>query len=194
MRGCDRGVWAHLVGHDKKSCGSLAARGKRRAPATSKQPAPTVAADDRLTLAEAAELTGLTQGALARRIERGSLPATKNEEGRRTVTRRELASAGLLDLATGIRPIWGRRGDPPADRLAQAILDELNARGVRIFELERGHEEQAAHIEDLRRELREARHERGELRREIEKLRGRLTEVTDNSERGQSSGDIPAVA
>jgi uncharacterized coiled-coil protein SlyX len=153
-----------------------------------------VAADDRLTLAEAAELTGLTQGALARRIERGSLPAAKNEEGRRAVTRRELASAGLVDLATGMRPVWGRRGDPPADPLAQAILDELNARGVRIFELERGHEEQATQIEELRRELREARRERGELRREIEKLRGRLTEVTDNSERGQSRGDIPAVA
>jgi DNA-binding transcriptional MerR regulator len=147
-----------------------------------------VVADDRLTLAEAAALTGLTQRALARRIERGSLPAAKNEEGRRTVTRRDLASAGLLDLATGKPPAWGRRGTPPADRLAQAILDELNARGVRIFELERGHEEQAEQIEELRRELREAKRERGELRselgqasrergelrREIEKLRGRL--------------------
>lgn len=144
--------------------------------------------DDRLTLAEAAELTGLTPRALARRIERGSLPAEKNDEGRRTVTRGDLASAGLLDLATGKPPAWGRRGNPPAERLAQAILDELNARGVRIFELERGHEEQAAQIEELRRELREAKRERGELRRElkkasrergelrhqIEKLRGQL--------------------
>ncbi|MGH7483435.1 MAG: helix-turn-helix domain-containing protein [Longimicrobiales bacterium] len=127
-----------------------------------------------MTLAEAAELTGLTQRALARRIERGSLPAQKNAGGRRTVTRRDLASAGLLDLATGRPPAWTRRGNPPADQLAQAILDELNARGVRIFELERGHEDQAVQIEELRHELREANRERAELRGEIEKLRSRL--------------------
>jgi DNA-binding transcriptional MerR regulator len=133
-----------------------------------------MAGDDRLTLAEAAELTGLTPRALARRIERGSLAAEKNEGGRRTVTRRDLASAGLLDLATGKPPAWGRRGNPPADQLAQAILDELNARGVRIFELERGHAEQAEQIEDLRGELREAKRERSALRRELEKLRRQL--------------------
>lgn len=133
-----------------------------------------MAVADRLTLAEAAELTGLTQRALARRIERGTLPAEKNKGGLRTVARRDLASAGLLDLATGKPPAWGRRGNPPADQLAQAILDELNARGVRIFELERGHEEQAVQIEELRRELQEVNRERGELRGEIEKLRRRL--------------------
>jgi uncharacterized coiled-coil protein SlyX len=129
---------------------------------------------DLLTLAEAAELTGLTPRALARRIERRSLPATKGEDGLRYVSRRDLAAAGLLDLATGEPPAWTRRDRPPADQLAQAVIDELTARGIRIADLERGHAEQAEQIEELRRQIRDARRERTELQRQLDQLRRRL--------------------
>jgi phage shock protein A len=128
-----------------------------------------VSADERLTLAEAAELTGLTQRALARRMERGTLPAKKNDDGLRTVSRRELAAAGLLDLATGKPPAWTRRA-PPSEALARELLRELAERGVRIFELEQGHEQQAEEIAELRRELEQARREYAELRRELKRL------------------------
>jgi hypothetical protein len=50
-----------------------------------------------LTLVEAAAETGLSRKALARRIERGTLRAVHDHEGRRVVPRAELDRAGLLD-------------------------------------------------------------------------------------------------
>jgi hypothetical protein len=140
---------------------------------------PPVVDNGRYTLAEAAKLTGLTSRALARRIERGSLPAEK-EGGRRYVKLRDLAAAGLLDLATGQPPEWTRsRLDP--GRLTQAILDELSSRGVRIYELERRVQELSSEVQEQQRvnekqhrELRKAARERAELRRQIE-LRKRRT-------------------
>jgi hypothetical protein len=130
--------------------------------------------DERLTLAEAAELTGLTPRALARRIERGSLPAEKNENGRRTVTRHDLAAVGLLDLVTGKAPAWNVPGRPPSGELARAVLEELTARGVRIYELERRLAELSELIEEERkineeqqRQLDQAKRERAELRRQM---------------------------
>ncbi len=49
-----------------------------------------------LTITEAAGETGLSQKALARRIERGTLRAVHDEQGRRVVPRTELDRAGLL--------------------------------------------------------------------------------------------------
>lgn len=124
-----------------------------------------------MTLAEAAALTGLSRRALARRVERGSLPASKGSDGRRLVSRRDLAAAGLLDLATGEPPHWTKRGQPRADELARAVLEELTQRGIRIADLEAGHREQAEQIEALRRDLRAAKRERAELRRQLDELR-----------------------
>ena len=49
-----------------------------------------------LTLSEAAAETGLSQKAIARRVERGTLRAVHDEHGRRVVPRAELDRAGLL--------------------------------------------------------------------------------------------------
>lgn len=48
-----------------------------------------------VSIAEASELTGLSKKALARRIERGSLPAV-TRDGRRMIPRSELERRGLL--------------------------------------------------------------------------------------------------
>jgi hypothetical protein len=125
--------------------------------------------ETRYSLAEAAELTGLTPQALARRIERGSLPAVK-VDGRRFVSLEDLAGAGLVDPATGARPSWSS-GKLDSGALAREIVGELNVRGFRILELERRVEELLARTEDQQRQLDEARRERAELRREV----GRLT-------------------
>ena len=125
--------------------------------------------DERYSLAEAAELTGLTTQALARRIERGSLPAVKID-GRRFVSLHDLAEAGLVDPATRARPRWSS-GKLDSGALAREIVAELNVRGFRILELEHRVEELLARTEDQQRQLDEARRERAELRREI----GRLT-------------------
>jgi hypothetical protein len=125
--------------------------------------------NERYTLAEAAALTGLTPQALARRIERGSLPAVKIS-GRRFVSLQDLAGAGLVDPATKARPSWSS-GNLDSGALAREIVAELNARGFRILELERRLDELTARAEDQQRQLDQAKRERAELRREI----GRLT-------------------
>lgn len=131
--------------------------------------------EERYSLAEAAALTGLTSQALARRIERGSLPAVK-VNGRRFVALRDLAAAGLLDPATRRRPRWA---EPHLDSaaLARELVAELTARGLRIFELERRLDELTSRTEQQQRELdqakqerAEAKKERAELRRHIERL------------------------
>jgi DNA-binding transcriptional MerR regulator len=130
--------------------------------------------DERLTISAAAELIGLSPRALARRMERGTLPAAKDETGRRTISRRELAAAGLLDLATDRPPTWTHHA-PTGEALARELLRELAERGVRIADLEAGHLEQAEQIVDLQRQLDEARRERAELRRELKRLHSRQT-------------------
>jgi excisionase family DNA binding protein len=61
------------------------------------------------TITEAADLTGLSRKAIARRVERGSLRSVVRN-GRRRIPRSELARAGLLEEGEA-RP---REGDPAA--------------------------------------------------------------------------------
>jgi excisionase family DNA binding protein len=61
------------------------------------------------TITEAAELTGLSRKAIARRVERGSLRSVVRN-GRRRIPRSELARAGLL----GEDETWPRESDPGA--------------------------------------------------------------------------------
>ncbi len=64
-----------------------------------------------LTLAEAAAETGLSQKAIARRIERGSLRAVHDDRGRRVVPRTELQRAGLLRAGNP----GGEEGNPDGE-------------------------------------------------------------------------------
>jgi excisionase family DNA binding protein len=72
------------------------------------------------TITEAADLTGLSRKAIARRVERGSLRSVVRN-GRRRIPRTELERAGLLD-AGGQRPL---DGDPAAPFLPRPSSEAL---------------------------------------------------------------------
>jgi excisionase family DNA binding protein len=145
------------------------------------------------TIAEAAELTGLTRKAIARRVERGSLQSLVRG-GRRMIPRAELARAGLIpeegevhdwDPATGAA-LFPRRGPddeqaPPADSSAlAALMREL------VDRLERQASE-IAHYRAITAEAESLRlaHELGELRARLATLEGRR----GMPELGQGSAD-----
>jgi DNA-binding transcriptional MerR regulator len=148
-----------------------------------------MSADESFTLAEAARLTGLSTRAIARRIERGSLPASKRN-GRRIVTLRALVEAGLIDPATRERPAWSRQGVDPAE-VARELIETVIRQAIDLHALrqaigdvadasERGHAEQAAALEAARQEREELRRkiaamdeDRAALRRELAQVRRR---------------------
>jgi excisionase family DNA binding protein len=123
----------------------------------------------RLTIAEASELTGLSKRALARRIERGQLAATKSD-GLRHIEARELARAGLLDPSTGRRPAWAENRVPP-QQIAHELVDTLVRQSIELHELRRRLEaleaESRRDDDALRMEMNKARAEREELRRAL---------------------------
>lgn len=134
----------------------------------------TLDAKGEVTIAEAAELTGLTKRAIARRIERGGLPARRKQDGRRYVRVLDLAENGLLDLATGKPPPWRpEQIDPRA--LAREAVQTLIRQGIELNELrgrlEALEEESRQQDEALRGEIEQARRERSELRKQIERVR-----------------------
>jgi excisionase family DNA binding protein len=129
-----------------------------------------------VTIAEAAELTGLTKRAIARRIERGGLPAKRREDGRRYLRVRDLAEIGLLDLATGKRPPWRpQQIDPQA--LAREVVETLIRQGIELSALRQRLEalegESRRQDKELLEQIDLARRERAELRRQIESLRSK---------------------
>jgi excisionase family DNA binding protein len=134
---------------------------------------------ERFTIAEASELTGLSKGALARRVERGHLPATK--DGRlRYVSEGDLVEAGLLNPNTGSRPAWARqRIDSTV--VAREVVQTLVRQSIEIHELQqRLHALRAESREDdeaLRREIEQARAERRQLRKALEDARAAIAEL-----------------
>jgi excisionase family DNA binding protein len=133
---------------------------------------------DRYTIAEAAELTGLSKGALARRIERGQLPATK--EGRlRYIAAGDLAAAGLLNPSTGAPPTWAGRVESSA--IAREIVKTVIQQSVELHELRQQLrallEESRRDDVELRTEIERARTERRELRRTLEAARTEISEL-----------------
>ena len=144
------------------------------------------------TIAEAAELTGLSRKAIARRVERGSLRSVVRN-GRRRVPRSELVRAGLLpdadDGTPGTDPgalllprpapggleVGGRQEDVLA-ALVRELLDRL--------------ERQAAETAELRAITVQAESLR--LTNELSELRARIAEL----ERGEAptTGPSPPVA
>jgi DNA-binding transcriptional MerR regulator len=143
--------------------------------------------EESFTLAEAARLTGLSTRAIARRVERGSLPASKRN-GRRIVTLRALVEAGLIDPATRERPAWSRQCVDPAE-VARELIETVIRQAIDLHALrqaigdvadasERGHAEQAAALEAARQEREELRRkiaamdeDRAALRRELAQVR-----------------------
>jgi excisionase family DNA binding protein len=135
--------------------------------------------DTKLTIAEASELTGLSKRALARRIERGQLPAIK-EAGLRRVEARSLADAGLLNLATGAPPLWAQnRMDPGA--VAREIVETLVRQSVELHELRTRLDtfvDESRHDDELlRAEIERAQREREELRAALRKADQRIAQL-----------------
>ncbi len=135
--------------------------------------------DERYTIAEASELTGLSKRALARRIERGQLAATK--DGRlRYVSARDLATAGLLDPTTGAPHAWARQRVQP-DVVAREVVQTLVRQSVEIHELQRRLEELSdesrSDDDALRMEIDRARAERRELRKALEEARAAIEQL-----------------
>jgi excisionase family DNA binding protein len=136
---------------------------------------------DRYTIAEASELTGLSKRALARRIERGQLRATK--EGRlRYIEERDLVEAGLLNPATGTRPTWARQ-TLKAEVVAREVVDTLVRQSIELHELRAQLrsliDESRRDDTELRAEIERARKERRELRRTLERMRSEISGLTD---------------
>lgn len=143
------------------------------------------------TIAEASARTGLSKRAIARRIERGQLAATK--VGRlRYVTARELAEVGLLDLATGAPPPWAAKQIRP-ELLSREIVQTLVDQTIELHELRRALRalESESRRDDvaLREELERAASERLELRRLLDEARERITDLQDLSERVDAARD-----
>lgn len=138
-----------------------------------------VRSDERYTIAEASELTGLSKRALARRIERGQLPAVK--EGRlRYVTARDLGTAGLVNPSTGAPPVWaGRRVEPSI--VAREVVQTLVQQSVELHDLRRqlgALVEESRHDDrQLRDEIERARDERRQLRRMLEDAKAEIADL-----------------
>jgi excisionase family DNA binding protein len=137
----------------------------------------------RLTIAEASEVTGLSKRALARRIERGQLPASK-EGGLRRIEAQALADAGLLNLETGGPPIWAqKRMDSGA--VAREIVDTLVRQTIELHELRARLDtfvSESRHDDGvLRREIERAQLERAELRAALRQADERIAELSARS-------------
>jgi hypothetical protein len=137
----------------------------------------------RYTIAEASRLTGLSKRALARRIERGQLPATK-ERGLRYVAARDLVAAGLMLPSTGAAPAWaGRRVDPSV--VAKEIVQTLVSQSIELHDLRRELRsliDESRHDDrELRDEIERARDERRQLRRMLEDARAEISDLQQHT-------------
>ena len=80
-----------------------------------------------LTLTDAATLAGCSRKALERRVERGSLVATRDTDGQRRVRAADLLRAGLVTLApacveTGAAPERMAEAESEAEALRTALV------------------------------------------------------------------------
>jgi hypothetical protein len=83
--------------------------------------------DRMLTLTDAATLAGCSRKALERRVERGSLVATRDTDGQRRVRAADLLRAGLVTLApacveTGAAPERMAEAESEAEALRTALV------------------------------------------------------------------------
>ena len=102
-----------------------------------------------LTIREAASETGLSTKALARRVERGTLRAVKDDQGRRVVPRAELERAGLFDEGNpgGELVVWrelyererlvAEESRERASELEKELIAIANAGPIRAYKLRR---------------------------------------------------------
>jgi len=148
------------------------------------------------TIAEAAELTGLTRKALARRVERGSLQSLVRG-GRRMIPHAELVRAGLI--------VDGDGGEPTAasESAAAAGVEDLAGTDLTLVaslmrELMDRLERQAGEIAQFRQltvqaESLRLEREMTELRARLASLEGRPEESAAPAPAGRQWADAPTV-
>ena len=126
-----------------------------------------------LTISEAAELTGLTRKAMARRVERGSVRSVLRA-GRRLIPRSELVRVGLLPLEgeSGVGFLMDP-GAPQHSPVAHEISDEQSVVAVLVRELVDVLQRQAGELAQYKALTAEAESLR--LEREVAELRVRLS-------------------
>ena len=127
-----------------------------------------------MTIAEASAATGLTEKALRRRVERGSLRSTRGHDGRVRVLVPDLEDAGLLSpggAARGHVPL----GDAPAgNELVRELVTALREQERELAELRLITQEAESLKADrsrLEQELFAARSEADELRQRLARRR-----------------------
>jgi excisionase family DNA binding protein len=152
------------------------------------------------TITEAAELTGVSRKAIARRVERGSLRSVVRN-GRRRIPRSELARAGLLEAGSQRAPRNGPASPPlphpgaggelaeverPEDMLTslfREVLDRFERQSQEIAQ----YRALTVQAESLR-----LTNELADLRVRLAELEGRpqAQEQPDGSQTAQAAGDL----
>jgi excisionase family DNA binding protein len=146
------------------------------------------------TIAEAAELTGLSRKAVARRVERGSLRSVVRN-GRRRIPRSELVRAGLLPDGDQAAPEGGPgalllpRPGPGSLDTAAGSEDVL---AVLVRELLDRLERQSAEMAQMRALTAEAESLR--LTNELTELRVRISELERERPEGEQSPHATEVS
>lgn len=146
------------------------------------------------TISEAADLTGVSRKAIARRVERGSLRSVVRN-GRRRIPRSELVRAGLLDDGSQRAPRSGPASPPlprpgPGGELAEVERPEDMLSGLFREVLDR-FERQSQEIAQYRALTVQAESLR--LTNELADLRVRLAELEGRPQaQDQPSGGQPA--
>jgi excisionase family DNA binding protein len=132
-----------------------------------------VARNRNLTITEAAELTGLSRKAIARRVERGSVRSVLRS-GRRLIPRSELARVGLLPSeGNGGAEMLTDVALAESVALSRKDIDELSLLEVLVRELIDRVQRQAGELAHYRTLTAEA--ETSRLQREVADLRVRLS-------------------
>ena len=152
------------------------------------------------TITEAAELTGVSRKAIARRVERGSLRSVVRN-GRRRIPRSELVRAGLLEDGSQRAP-WNGPASPPLPRpgpggelaeverpqemltsLFREVLDRFERQSQEIAQ----YRALTVQAESLR-----LTNELADLRVRLAELEGRpqAAEQEAGSQAGQAAGDL----
>ena len=152
------------------------------------------------TITEAADLTGVSRKAIARRVERGSLRSVVRN-GRRRIPRSELVRAGLLEDGSRRAP-WNGPGSPPlahpgpGGELAEVERPEDTLTSLFREVLDR-FERQSQEIAQYRALTVQAEslrltNELAELRVRLAELEGRpqAQEQPDGSQSAQAAGDL----
>jgi len=146
----------------------------------------TRAGTDGVTLTEAATTLGISRDALKKRVQRGGIPAYKDESGAWRIVLPTRDTDGDMSRDKGKGNVPGQMSPAVPDQLSIVMDQWLRPLVDRIAE-------QAEEIGGLRADLRGERDRREQAERERDELRARLAAAEDNPPM-QSAPVAPAGA